>query len=534
MPPAVPAFLYEIGVLRREITNHPLLFLIAVWLVLTAARKLLRRDSTAPPYSGRLVILLAALGLGAYVATVVWYQQSDQYADAAEPTMAAIAWLFELGRPIYHGVDTAERYSHVYGPMAFIIPGWTLALLGPDIGTSKIAGTLAGLLSAGVVFLLTRAVAGRTPAVVLTGWYALCCLMFQNVSFWIRPDSFELLFAAGALAAVASWPRALWSACLLGLATGVLVNLKFTAPAYVFPAFALLIVHRRWWGLVAASVVAAIAAIMPFIAYDNVSFANLELWVRLSARNGLLAPLLRRNAEWSVFLLIPWLAHLRRDRLDPVERAVVSAVALGMGLVAVAGSKPGAGPYHLLPFVPAILYAALLSLRRIGSDVTPAQARIAEAFALSIALIATLQMWQFVQIATRTRDMPIADDLRRTLDRYPTSKIAMGYSGQNQAYPSVRPILVFRQGEYLLDAPAIQEHQLSGIGLPPASLQAIESCQFDIWLIPKDGEPFSLRNQYAQTGHAPLFPESFRGTFFKTYRRETSSEYFDLWRCSRR
>ena len=33
--------------------------------------------------------------------------------DHVEPTIAAVAWLFELGKPVYHSLDSAERYSQI-------------------------------------------------------------------------------------------------------------------------------------------------------------------------------------------------------------------------------------------------------------------------------------------------------------------------------------------------------------------------------------------------------------------------------------
>ena len=81
---------------------------------------------------------IGAIGISVYAAVAIWYAVvARSYYDFAEPTVASIAWLFDRGLPIYHAIDAAERYSHIYGPLAFMIPGWFLAAVGPSILTSK-------------------------------------------------------------------------------------------------------------------------------------------------------------------------------------------------------------------------------------------------------------------------------------------------------------------------------------------------------------------------------------------------------------
>ena len=109
---------------------------------------------------------------------------------------AAIAWLFRVGQPIYHALDSPERYAHIYGPMAFIIPSWSLGIFGACIRASKIPGAFAAVGALGLVFTLVYRIAGGRQALTLTGVLAGLCLMFQHYTFWIRPDS--LLFVSQA------------------------------------------------------------------------------------------------------------------------------------------------------------------------------------------------------------------------------------------------------------------------------------------------------------------------------------------------
>ena len=94
-----------------------------------------------------------------------------------------------------------------------------------------------------------------------------------------------------------------------------------------------------------------------------------------------------------------------------------------------------------------------------------------------------------------------------------------------------RTLIVFQTGEYLLDVPAIQEHQLSGVRLPPATLEAIRSCSVPTWLLPRAGEPFHIRNDYPSTGYSEIFQADFISAFHAAYTLGEQTRYYDVWRC---
>ena len=201
--------------------------------------------------------------------------------------------------------------------------------------------------------------------------------------------------------------------------------------------------------------------------------------------------------------------------------------------VVCAASKPGAGAYHLIPFLPVVIYGTALVLhgRPARERADSNSAAGAAAFLASIAIVAFFQASYFVWSATRIPGTPVVQDITRVAELHPTARIQMGYSDVNEALTFVRPVLVFRQGSYLLDAPAIQEYQMSGVELPAGTLRAIEDCQVDIWLIAKGGQPFVMRNRYPITGLAPIFDAPFRLAFLRTYRRTSSTQFFDVWEC---
>ena len=520
---------------RQETASHPLVLCLTLFAIIRIIGSGSRHAWSKDAADARPILLpFTIVTLGVYLALVCWYLAQEQYADPAEPTIAALAWLFRVGQPIYHAFDSPERYSHIYGPMAFIIPSWSLGLFGPGIRASKIPGAVAALLSLAIAFALTRGVAGRRDALILTGVLAGLCLMFQNYTFWIRPDSLQLLGAATALFAAVAMGGTLIPGLVLGVATGLLIGLKITGAFYAVPAFALLVARQRYRSIIVAAAVTCVVAAAPFMRDDQVSFSNYLHWVRISAGNGIQLRGLRVNVEWALFLLLPLLPTLGRRSVRPEDRWLGWSAVGSMLVIVCAASKPGAGPYHLIPFLPVVMYGTALVLQG-----TPSRERENSTYAAgvaaflgSIAIVACLQTSYFVWSASRIPGTPVVEDITRFAALHPTARIDMGYSDVKEPLTFVRPVLVFRQGAYLLDAPAIQEYQMSGVELPRATLRAVEECEVDIWLIAKGGEPFSIRNRYPATGYAPIFDPQFRLAFLNTYRRTSATQYFDVWECS--
>ena len=89
-------------------------------------------------------------------------------------------------------------------------------------------------------------------------------------------------------------------------------------------------------------------------------------------------------------------------------------------------------------------------------------------------------------------------------------------------------------GLYLIDAPAVQEHQLSRLPFPQATIDAIRQCRADVWLVPRGAEPFVGPNRYPAVDLASLFPDAFRTAFHAAYVADGHTDYFDVWRCRAR
>ena len=517
--------------------GRPLLIALAIAIV---AGVLARRASSNGSWPHRIDVAIASLGgaaLAAYALSVVWYASDAHYFDAAEPTMTIVGWLFIQGQPLYHDPASAERYAHIYGPLAFIAHGLVQGVFGAGVEPSKWLGATAGLTGLAATWLALTTATTRYRALVLTGGCALVYLAFRNYTFWTRPDALMVAgVSIGMLIALRS--RGVAAAIGIGLVAGLLTNLKFTGPIYAAPLLVMLARRPRPKLALIAIAVAAVTVAAPFT-LPNVSITAYVAWVRLSAGNGLLLAMLRQNIEWIAFLLLPiailWFSMPRDAR--PRDRSWIAglAVLLGsMAVVAVAASKPGAGPYHLLPFVPLVAYAAagVIGDRPLGGG-DPLAAPAALAWMLAAAIIALAWQASFLRVMHEARGRDEAGDLARYLDAHPRVVAQMAYSGYDRP-TYARPPLTFRSGLYLIDAPAVQEHQLSRLPFPQATIDAIRQCRADVWLVPRGAEPFVGPNRYPAVDLASLFPDAFRTAFHAAYVADGHTDYFDVWRCRAR
>ena len=523
---------------RLTYGGRPFWLFLAITIGLTIAGAALRRAGVhlRAPAAVRVAAAIAVLAI--YVAIAVWYLLLDGFFDHAEPSVAAVAWLFHVGKPIYHAADAAERYAHIYGPLAFMIPGWFLSWLGPGLVQAKLPGTIAGILSIAIVYRLARSSTSRTSALALTAVFAITALAFRNLSFWIRPDSFLMLFAAVALLG-ATARRPVSGAIVVGIASGVMADLKLTGPLYALPALGILIATHGWQSLLIVALAALATAVWPFLVFDNVSFVNFRHWFEISARNGLRFQTLRQNIDWGFFVLVPMVPVLIAkldDRLSRIRRGGLCGLAIGMIAVLIAASKPGAGPDHVMPFLPAVFFFASLSVHALAPGPRE-QAAIrfgVPAFVLTASLIAIAQQVFLITWSAPVEGLRLSADLSRFIDAHPNSTVAMGFSRIGERHGFARPVLVFRTDAYPLDAPAIQEYQMSGLDLPDATFRALEHCGTEFWLFPKNGAPFSATNIYPFMSGRPLFPEAFKRTFADRYERVGDTEHFQVWRCRQR
>jgi hypothetical protein len=519
--------------------GRPLLLFTALFAGLWISARLVRLRFDAGTVAARalriFVLVISATACIAFIWIAGWYTADKRYYDFAEPTMPSVAWMFESGKVLYPPSDAAEQYAHIYGPMAFIPLAVAMRVFGTDLSVTKSVGSGAGIVALLVLFAILRSRVGTRVAVIFAGQCAILLLVFRNAAFWSRPDSLELLCVSIGLWAALWRSRAGW--IVLGVSAGLLWNLKFSGPLYSLPLFVLLLERSGRQRAVLAAAIAAIVLVLPFVLFRSVSFHDYRTWILLSAKNGIDWSTLRQNVEWAVYALAPLGVAMRlsvRQRpLTVLSPAVAISLVVAVCSIAVLAAKPGSGPYHLLPFFPVIVFLTAVQIHQLQVDHLHNSVPLAAlAFTGVTTLIALAQQASFITTVRQIDAIGPIADITRFSDNHADGMIQMGYSS-DERMTFVRPLLVFRSGMYLLDQPAIQEHQLAGFDLPPATLEAVRSCAVAYWLIPKHGEPFSAINRYPMTQGRPLFGNAFRQAFFDSYQRSESTEYFDVWVCAK-
>jgi Dolichyl-phosphate-mannose-protein mannosyltransferase len=515
--------------------GRPFWLFLALTMALTIVALALKRAAIVVSLPPALRVIGAVTAIAGYAAIAIWYLLLDGFYDHAEPSIAAVAWLFQIGKPIYHAADAAERYSHIYGPFAFMIPGSSLSWLGTGLQQAKLPGTAAGLLTIAIVYRLARSSATRRSALVLAAVVAIVALAFRNRSFWIRPDSY-LMFLSAVTLLGATARRPLAGSLVVGIAVGVMADLKLTGPLYALPALGIVIATSGWRWMPIVAVSALAIAIWPFFVFDNVSWQNFWHWFEVSARNGLRFRTLRANIEWALFVVvpvIPLLAAPLGDRLRRIRAGGLCGLVLAMIAVIIAASKPGAGPDHVLPFLPAVFYFVSLYIERLPAHARehPTARVAAPAFVLTALVAAASEQVFFLATSAEVNGMRLSSELASFVDAHPNRTVAMGFTRGGEHLGHARPVLVFRTGAYPLDSAAIQEYQMSGLDLPEATIRALENCETEFWLFPKDRVPFSGRNVYPVMERRPLVPDTFRQTFGERYERVEDTRHFQVWRC---
>jgi hypothetical protein len=517
-----------VELIATRLGNDPLVAAVLCWAALAGLRPVAGR------WPGALVPALEAVAAAlvlSYAGLAGWYVSRAAYFDAAEPTITAVAAAFAHGAPLYPALDAPERYAHVYGPLLFAVHAAALRLIAPTIAVSKGVGVAAALAALALTALTCASRGGRRAGLLAAGGCAALFLAFNNASYWTRAE--PLLILASAVGTWGAARRDGWGAAFcVGLAAGFAFGCKATGPLYLLPAIGLL--HGRggardvWRAAALAASVAALPFLMP-----RISSGAYLAYFALSARNGITRDHLLLNLQWVFLLVVPAVtAWPWRRSATPSERSTpailpLAALVTAMLVVAIAAAKPGGGPYHFLPFAPAI---ACLVATAWPAQTRPTATRPILAVAAAVLLLGLARQTVFVRVESGRQLEPALAAVSRFADEHPDASVDVGYAGTSYL-SQARVVPALRRGTYWLDAPAIQEHNLAGLPLPRSVLAALDQCRIRYWLVPAGPQPFEVPSAYRPDGPVNVFPVDFREAFHRRYERTGSLDGFDIWAC---
>jgi hypothetical protein len=233
-----------------------------------------------------------------------------------------------------------------------------------------------------------------------------------------------------------------------------------------------------------------------------------------------------------------WLVWLNRKKFNAGDRQFFLFGLTSIALVLVPASKAGAGPHHFIPFLPimALSYAILLkpTLTTSTEIKNPNFNKIfllffyvSFGFAIFLGFSSQRHIMHF--FTNTDKHMAQVEEVQKILENYKGQYIQMGYSdGDHYSSSFPRSLLTFAGNRLFIDAAPMMDFEKSNISISAATIQAINSCSVDIWIIPK-GDAFSLASGYSPSRR--LFEDRFTDAFFANYEIDESGQNYDIWTC---
>jgi len=525
------------------VKSPPILWLVCgivlCFFVLQLTGPILGRGNTDTKRSAISVFSITCIA--AYLAIAIYYAQSIVLLDHTDPTFIITSALWGRGQPIYHALDSANRYSLPYGPLPYMIDYEFQKILGPTIRVAKSAPVAAAISSLAILLLVIKRNASWTTSLLSCACAAITLAFFADSSYWVRADPFLIFFVCVGLAAT-RLRSASASAILCGIAMGCAADVKVHGVLPFLPLLALILRDRGWKPAVATIPIAVIVALLPFLIFPaSIPMRFYMQWLGVVAGHRLFDITLPTLLDWTLMLALPCLiaaASFAMADANPFKRwcasykFVLATLAAGFILTIIPASKEGAGPHHFMPFVP--IFAYLFS--RLITD-HPRPVRISRfieilsgGYLIAAILIASANQAKIVRFILRHQQsaQDAIAEIRTAPARFPGQTIAVGYSDQaNYIQTYYRVIPVLEGNPCLIDATAIMDMEEANMHLPPATLESIRAGDTRVWLIPTGGDPFTLINFYPL--HPILFPPEFRQIFLQHYRKEPLGKVFDAW-----
>jgi hypothetical protein len=534
----------------------------AFWVPIFLGLWMLARLSDRHVWPNRAQWVWLAVGgltLAAFACFWAIHLFSPVYLGPIQPQIAEVSWYFAEGKPVYHGPAAGEVYNMLYGPYLYIITGWFEKFLGPSDFSYKLPGALAvaGALAMLVVHL--RARVGMIRAVLGAGLFTALILALNPEELFSRADVFIVL--AVVVGCRAAFSQSKFAPIVLGAALGFSLNLKIHAPIYFLPllwvAWQTGYRQKSW---LAMGVAAMVVAAAPFLLFSNVSLANYFWTLRVASGQGINPLNYFRLLEMFFCLGAPiaaavLLAYRQNPRATLAglrsQKNFIVFLLLEFVLLLLPASKYGAGLHHLLPLavllivLGAELYAAGVRPGWDGSLAAGAATAVIFSWlasCLGIGLVRSYQNAAYLQ-GRAAWAHSVEADLRQISARYGSRNILLmgGSDNANYDYAYFRPTLVYAGQPIGFDPCGLMEREFPGSPVPelPELSAALAKNHPDkkiIWVVPKDGAPFTLTSYFAQwkdngyLPNPPVYSEKFRARFFALNTKFASTQYYDLYR----
>jgi hypothetical protein len=495
------------------------------WRYTALGRRILMSDT--------LLYLATAFGvivISLYLLTFAVYLIYPNYVDHGQPTVASIGWLGTHGQSIYPDWVKEDVYGVQYGPVLYLINGLVLAL-SPTLAASKLAGVLCLIAAFCLTSIVIKKLTNNTLATffVLSS-FVMLCVPFGPYPYWNRAEPILMFISAFSLLIAFELPP-LAAATVIGVLAGLATGLKLHGLIYVAPtavvAFARAESQRERIAVAIVGVACAIVVVfLPFFSKQ----ASVEGYLRyliISTHHGMSPFLILQNLQFALLLVIPIIAlwFWRRPALNPPELWMLAVLGTSIAITVVIAGKPGAGPHHLLPFVPLCLYAIIIS---VGAPTAESRAgAIMFIFVLLVFgpdYIVNTRYTKSLFLNSRAERDKIAE-LGTYLKAFPEAQI--GVSDDEHYSDTFYRIFSVLDGRPLhVDFAAWMDLQYGGVP-EKHIIRFLKGCEVPIWILPL-GTPFSKISWYT---NLPMLSEDFRRTFSTNYREIEIGQAWQVWGC---
>ena len=473
-------------------------------------------------YANNINKLSTSLTYAAFTLTAacsVLYLFYPNFIDHLEPTILQITQIWMQGGALYPPMDTASMHGLLYGPALYWIQYPFLVISSDYILGSKLPSVLAFNTAWVLLFFVYRNSLSKT--------YLLLLLPFNLILFWNRAEPYFVLLVGLAIVVTERKPKA-W-AMLLGVLAGLSSSLKAHGVLYILP---FLIFFGTYSARAVVEFAAAFAVIcLSFFLDDGTSLTQYLAYLKLAAKHGISFAYLEKNLFFLWLTWVPIALTFKHTTTSTYDAYRWTGVLLIEILVAIAGSKPGAGVHHLIPIVVLNSYIYEVQLRKVA-NIEIKFSSVKLGFAI-LALYVLSFVWKNIYDSEIKSYEVIESQSQATYEIQTLGKtypnLLMGVTdkeNENYRLTFLRPYLVKAvapQFEYA----GFMDLNYSGISDQPFA-DSLRQCKFRYIATPKSGVPFSIVNFYTDE---PLFSDATRSAFRDHYQPHHSGTFFTVYEC---
>jgi hypothetical protein len=480
--------------------------------------------------------LMAAFTSGYVVKILYSYAFTRGYVDHIEPNVVIAAWRYQAGYAIYQSYDEWPVFANAYGPLVYLFHAAVFWLAGASIALSKLANSIAVILTIALFFGYCLKRYQLTSACIGTLFLMGFILYNSPITIWSRPDPFTMFLSVAAVAGKEILPSRMgkWAPhVIVGICIGLAVNLKVHSFVYFIP----LIIYLCGWTNFAqmALIIATSFAVfsLPFM-LPNVSFVNYVQTLfglshgRFSSLVGFFSVLKSVLFYYVPLIFLGLLAYLNKEHLEDRDKAYLISLIACVAISIYPASVPGAGAYHLLPLAPLMIDFFL----RFG-ETCKTMPRVKLGIMLLLpAIILTLSVpvqRRLHRNMERVGNVAVHQELKDIAAKHQGSTLQMGYGNSFKNYwlTYQKPVLAFAGNPITIDAQVFMENQVGKIDFTDKITAEFRSCRTRHWLIPKGEQPFGLQSYY---GGVDVFHQA-RTVFMEIHEKTESRTFYDVWSC---